>query len=57
MFRESILMLKLRVSKDSGSCAWMPTLIKEIVLWWFWGEGACECLSNCMEGTKILDRL
>lgn len=57
MFRESILILKLWVSKDSGSCAWMPTLTKEIVLWWFWGEGACECLSNCMEGTKILDRL
>lgn len=29
----------------------------DTVLWWFWGEDADVCLSSCVEGTKIPDRL
>lgn len=38
MFRESVLMLKLGVSKDSGSCVWMPMLNKEIQRYGGFGE-------------------
>lgn len=43
-------MLKLRVSKDSGSCAWMPALIKKTE--YCGGFGDRVLLSVCLAAWK-----
>lgn len=52
MFRKSVLMLKLWVSKDSGSCSWMPTLTKEIECCGGFGARAVWKAPRFLTGSK-----